>query len=152
MSWFDVLLVVHLLAVMVWVGGAFTGMLLGMRISGQGDVDAMARFCTAFAAVAGPLFGGASLLVLGTGIWMVADSPIEFSAQWISLGFLGWIVSTVLGATVVGRSWYGIGERLAEPRARLSVELAALARARRWTLLDLAVRVATIVVMVWQPT
>jgi hypothetical protein len=149
---FHALLFVHILAAAIWIGGALVGMLIGIMLAKQGDADVMSRFCIAFATIAGPVFGGSALVVLGTGIWMVADSPIEFGALWVSLGFAGWLVATVMGATIVGMTWTRVGTLLQEPGATIEGVQRTLTKAVRFTWLDLIIRIAVVLIMVWRPT
>lgn len=112
----------------------------------------MGAFCAAFAQVAGPLFGGSAILVLISGAWMVAlDGYPNFDAAFVSIGFVGWFVSLVLGATIVGRSWFKIGQQLSAPDATMDALSGLFSRAYLWTTVDLAIRIAVVVVMVWQP-
>jgi uncharacterized membrane protein len=149
----QLLLFVHLLAVVVWLGGAFVGTMIGVRLRKAGDTAAMASFCNAFANVAGPLFGGSGILVLLTGIGMVAkDDAFAFSDLWISIGFTLWLVSMVLGAAVVGRRWYLIGTALEQDGATLAEHEPAIRKAVAFTHVDVLVRVVAVFVMVWRPT
>lgn len=150
MSWFEILLVIHILAAMVWIGGAIVGTLIGQFIAQSGDAGAMSRYCIAFASIAGPAFGGSSLIVLGSGIWMVADSSIEFGALWVSLGFAGWLVSMIMGATVVGMTWTKVGRQLADG-ASMDATQPLISKAVRLTWIDLLIRIAVVVLMVWRP-
>lgn len=149
---FHALLFVHIIAAAIWIGGALVGMLIGIFLAKQGDADVMSRFCTAFATIAGPVFGGSAMVVLGTGIWMVADSGIEFSAMWVGLSLGGWLVATVLGATIVGMTWTRVGRELREPGATIEGVQPLLSKAVRWTWVDLTIRIAVVLLMVWQPT
>lgn len=152
MTWYQVLLTFHILATMLWIGGAIAGTAIGMVLRKQGNTGAMGAFCVAFATVAGPLFGGSAMLVLITGIWMVALSGgYDFDAAFVSVGFVGWFVSLVLGATIVGRSWFKIGLQLREPDADITTMGAVFNRALLWTAVDLTIRIAVVFIMVWQP-
>lgn len=152
MSLFEFLFFVYLIAAMIWYGGALTGVLLGGQIRRSGDVQAFARFCAAFAQVAGPLFGGTALVVLVTGAWMVAlDGGPAFSDVWVMLVLGGWLVAMILGATAVGLSWTKVANALAEPGATLDGVRDLVSRAVAFSWLDLAIRTAVIFVMVWQP-
>ena len=152
MTLFQLLLFVHILAAMVWLGGALVGTLIGMLLRASGDAPAMGRFCTAFATVAGPAFGGSGLLVLLTGIGMVASEDyLEFSEPWISIGFAGWFVSMVLGATLVGGTWAKVGRQLTDGADLATVKPLA-DKAVLWTWVDLALRTVIVFVMVWRPT
>ena len=151
MTWFELLLFVHVLAAMLWIGGAVAGTVIGQRIRRSDDAAAMGRFCSAFADVAGPLFGGSSMLVLASGVWMVAlEGGPEFSDLWVTIGFVGWLASTVLGATAVGMTWMRIGQRL-QGGASLADVQPLLARAVPLTWLDVAIRTTVVLVMVWRP-
>jgi uncharacterized membrane protein len=153
MTLFQLLLFAHLVGVVIWLGGALVGTMLGMSLYKQGDATTMGRFCSAFATIAGPMFGGSALLVLGTGIWMTAmDGAPSFSDLWVSLGFAGWILSTVLGATVVGMTWMRIGQTLQADGAQMSDADALYAKAMRVTWFDIVLRTAIVLLMVWQPT
>ncbi|MCW2961282.1 MAG: hypothetical protein JWM25_1003 [Thermoleophilia bacterium] len=153
MTTFQLLLFLHILATIIWTGGAFVGMLLGLRLRDSGEASVMARFCEAFAQIAGPLFGGSALLVLATGIGMVAmDGAPEFTDLWVSIAMPGWLLTTVLGATVVGMSWSRLGVDLAKPDASLAALGPRISAAVRWTSIDLVLRTALILLMVWRPT
>ena len=63
MDLFDILLIIHILAAMIWIGGALVGMLIGIFLSKGDDATAMSKFCTAFATIAGkPPSSAASLM------------------------------------------------------------------------------------------
>lgn len=150
---FHALLFVHILAAMIWIGGALVGMLIGIFLARQGDASAMSKFCIAFASITGPAFGGSSLIVVGTGAWMVADSPsFEIGAMWVVLSLVGWFVSMLMGATVVGMTWVKVGRKLAEDGATIEATQPLLSRAIRLTRIDLVIRVAVVLLMVWQPS
>lgn len=153
MSLFDTLLFIYLIAVMTWYGGALTGVLLGGQIRRSGEVQAFAQYCAAFAQVAGPLFGGAALAVIVTGIWMVAlDGGPAFSDPWVIVVLGGWIVAAILGATAVGLSWTKVAIALSAPEATIEGAQRLIDRAVRFSWVDLAIRTAVVFVMVWQPS
>jgi hypothetical protein len=151
-SLFEFLFFVYLIAAMIWYGGALTGVLLGGQIRRSGDAQAFARFCGAFAQVAGPLFGGAAVVVLATGAWMVAlDGGPAFSDLWVMLVLGGWLVAMILGATAVGLSWTKVANALQQPGATIESVQGLVTRAVAFSWLDLAIRTAVVFVMVWQP-
>ncbi|MCW2972032.1 MAG: hypothetical protein JWN72_305 [Thermoleophilia bacterium] len=152
MSLIDLLLIVHLLAAMAWIGGAFVGTLIGLQLRKLGNVDAMARFCASFATVAGPLFGGAGLVVLLSGLGLVGKGYASFDDLWVGLAFLGWIVSMVIGASLAGRNWFRVGQELAAEGATFEAVAPRMSKALLWTWIDLGLRVLIVVDMVWRPT
>ena len=153
MTLFHVMLFVHILASMVWIGGAFMTMLVGNALRSRGDAPQLATYCAVLNRLSAPVFGAAALLVLATGVWMVIDSPAyDFSAMWISIGFTGWFLSSVLGTILMARAWGRVGTALEQPGATIAANDALLTRANVISWIDLLVRVAVVLVMVWRPT
>lgn len=153
MSLLEILLFVHILGVVIWLGGAAVGTMLGTFIWRHDDAPAMSRFCIAFASVAGPAFGGSSLIVLITGIWMTAlDGSPEFSDLWVVLGLAGWLISTIIGAGIAGTAWTKLGRQLQDDGATLGALTPLYRKAVRVTWFDVALRVALVLLMVWRPT
>lgn len=151
MTLFQVLLLIHILAVVVWLGGAFVALLIGGSLRRSGNTPAMAAYCAALAHLGGPVFGGSSLITLVTGIWMVGEGYPDWSMLWVNLGFGLWLVSTVMGAAFVGRSWHAVGIALAEPGASIDSQQPMIGRAVVLSWIDLAIRTLVVVVMVWRP-
>jgi uncharacterized membrane protein len=152
MTWYEILLVIHIVFMAIWFGAGVGVMLVGNQLQRIGDVGTFTKFCASLEKLGGPMFGGSSLVVLLSGIGMVArDGAPEFSDLWVSLGFAGWLVTAVLGAVVVGKSWAKIGHELAESGATFESVAPALRRARFWSWVDTGLRVAVIVDMVWKP-
>jgi uncharacterized membrane protein len=93
---YEVLLFIHILAAMVWVGGSIMLFIVTGRVDRTGDAQFRARFMTT-AAVVGPVIGASSFVVLGAGIWMVLErDAIELSQTWI------WLALILFGVTAIG--------------------------------------------------
>jgi len=97
----DILKLVHVVAVIVWVGGAF---MLGLvferaqRSKDEGTVLGLAKIAEF---VGKAVFNPAGIITLVAGIWLVIEvDAIEFSDAWISLGFLGVFLGAGLGMAV----------------------------------------------------
>jgi uncharacterized membrane protein len=89
MSWFQVLLFVHVAMAVAWVGGAFMLLVLGFRYSQSDDRSRMASFGQDIEWVAQRVFTPASLITFVTGVWMVVDSDFYgFGDDWIVMGLL----------------------------------------------------------------
>lgn len=152
MNLFEILLVVHILAVSVWIGGGLVGVLLGSRLRSTGETAPFASFCSAFATIGGPVFGGSSMLVVITGLWMVGDGYPQMSDPWVGIGLAGWLVSMLFGATVVGRAWHLIGRDLQSTDSTLADLQPRISRAVAFTYIDVALRALIVIDMVWRPT
>ena len=102
MTLYEVLLFVHIVAMAVWVGGSIMLGFLSSKLERSGDADYRARFARD-ANIVGPIIGVSAVLVLGTGIGMVLDSPaVELSQTWVWLGLAMFGVTAVVGAAYFG--------------------------------------------------
>jgi uncharacterized membrane protein len=81
---YDVLKYVHILAAMVWVGGAFTLQIYGIYVSRSSEPDAIARFGRDVAVVGGRVFPIASIVLLIAGVLMVLQRW-SFGQAWIQI-------------------------------------------------------------------
>lgn len=112
MSRYEVLRLVHVLSATLWVGGAITMRIVARRLA---DADPAHRL--GFARDQGHLiravFTPAATLILVTGVWMVAESPIfGFEQLWVVVGLFAVVASMAVahGYTL--------------PRASRAIELA----------------------------
>lgn len=97
MSLAEVLKLIHIVAVIVWVGGSFMLIVLlemSRRSSEEPTVLGLSRIGEN---VGKFVFNPAGILALAAGVWLVIEADFEFSEAWISLGFLGVILSAGLG-------------------------------------------------------
>jgi uncharacterized membrane protein len=96
-SKFEWLKLVHVVAAIVWVGGAAMTSLYGMRMANTASREERIAF-TKQTLFAGTVFSIASLILLGFGTWMVIDNPVwDFDQLWVTLGFIGIVVGAALG-------------------------------------------------------
>lgn len=102
MSWSEFLLFVHVTATAVWVGAGVALEVVGARFDKAGDPAAAAAYGKHTANLGEKLFMPCSILVLVTGILMVLDSRWEFQDAFIAFGIGAVIVSSVIGAAVLG--------------------------------------------------
>lgn len=99
---YDWLLTVHVLAVVMWVGGGVMLTLLGLMTIGLRDPIRLAQFARQAAFLGGTYFPPLSLMVLGFGLGMVEKSGLSYDLTWIQIGIAGWAASFVLGAGYLG--------------------------------------------------
>lgn len=99
---YEFLLAVHILAALMWVGGGVTMHLFGRRARSSGEVSRMVEF-TRDANLIGPRFyAPLSLILLVAGMLLVDEAGYEMSQTWITLAFIGWMVSFVIGVGFYG--------------------------------------------------
>jgi uncharacterized membrane protein len=106
---YETLKYVHILAAIVWVGGAFFTQLLGIRASRSSDATAIARTGQDIAVVGGRVFPIASIVLIIAGVLMVIDRW-SFSQAWIAIAFALWLVSLLTGVLYLGPRAARIGQ------------------------------------------
>jgi uncharacterized membrane protein len=123
------LLVFHILASMVWVGGLLTVTVQSMQVLRGRDPEALKRFISSLRVIGPRVFAPATVLVLGFGIWLVAESSeFAFGQGWVLFGLGLFATALVIGAVFQSR---------AAIRAERAVSSGDLDRAeielRRWS-------------------
>lgn len=151
MNAYGILKTVHVLSVIVWLGGVgaiWIGALRLGRAEQRTTLAALMPSVTRFGQrIAGP-FSGLTLLS-GIAVAAVADLWSQF---WIQLGFAGFVIAAIIGATMVRSSWAGLGKLLAAPAPSDAALAAAVRRARVSCWSYVLVLAAVVVIMVLKPT
>lgn len=112
---YDWLLVGHILAGMVWVGGVVVFASLAARVSRDDDPDAIARFVGDLRAIGLVTLAPAPVALLAFGVAMVADSDgWEFGQGWLQIGLALFAAALLIG--VVHQSRAGIAMERAVTR------------------------------------
>jgi uncharacterized membrane protein len=105
---YDWLLFLHILAAMVWLGGAAMLVALATYLLRRGEPPAVARFIASLRFV-GPLVLAPSVVaLLGLGIALVIDSDAwDFGQMWIILALALFAAAFVVGAVFQSRAALG---------------------------------------------
>jgi uncharacterized membrane protein len=140
----------HVLAVIVWVGGAITGTILNARVTAAEDAAAARAFAAHNEFFGRAVMGPAALATLLTGIGLMIVGRTG-APLWIFWGFVGVVGSMVIGGGMLGR-W---GQRLGQLRSSASPDARAIAdleqRMRVWTWITLLLLLTTVAAMVFKP-
>ena len=88
MSYYNVLLFLHIAGAVVWVGGGAALTILGTRFATV-DTPGLEGLFRQSAWLSSRVFTPASLVVLVAGILLVIEGPWSFSHLWVELGLLG---------------------------------------------------------------
>lgn len=99
---YELLLTIHVLAAVIWVGGGLAMHILGRRTLKRGESTEIYEFSKEINTVAMRLYAPTSLVLLIAGILLVNEAGYEFDQLWITLGFVGWIISFVVGIGYYG--------------------------------------------------
>src|SRR5687767_6572275 len=89
------LLTAHVVAAAVWVGGSVLALTLGYYLRGR-DIETRVEY-TRWTEWLGPrLFAPMSIIVIIAGP-LLADRLYDFDQTWLTLGFVGWGISFLIG-------------------------------------------------------
>ena len=101
MTLYEFLLTLHLLAVIVWLGGSWMLLILGLSVRSAG-VQRRVDYTRMTEKVPSIVFAIASIIVIGSGSWLVSEAGYDYSDTWITLGYAGWFVSFLFGVGFYG--------------------------------------------------
>ena len=111
MSWYELLLFLHVATAVIWVGGALMLLVLGYRYSKSDDPARMAAFGHDIDWVAKRVFIPSSLIAFVSGVWMVVDSDFwGFGDDWIVIGLLLYAVTFLAGLLFLGPESARVGQ------------------------------------------
>jgi uncharacterized membrane protein len=140
----DWLLLVHVLAGMVWIGGIVVLGAIGVRAVRDRDPDAPARFSATLRAIGPIVLAPAPVLLVGFGVWLVADSRVwAFDQRWVQVGLGLFGVAFLVGAAHQSRTAIAAGRASARGDRGEAVR-----QLRRW-LWGTALIVVLLVAAVW---
>jgi Predicted integral membrane protein (DUF2269) len=149
MSWYELLLSLHLLAIATWFGSGLAITAMGF-MSLRTGLEAFGAFTLPATKWAGRAHPAAGVVLLLTGFAMVADADWEFDA-WLILGLVGLVAAMGMGGAFIGRTADGIVKRI-EGGSITAEELSADARRLLlYTRIELVILVLVIVDMVAKP-
>src|SRR5918999_4860602 len=127
MTWYELLLFVHVSMAVIWVGGGMMLQVLGLRIAGARDHARTAAFGRDIEWIGTRVFAPSSLLAFVTGILLVADSDFyEITFGWILLSLLLYVVTFLTGLLLLGPESARVGTLLAEGSAEAGPRLLRL--------------------------
>jgi Predicted integral membrane protein (DUF2269) len=102
MTWYELLLFIHIAATVVWVGAGFAQLLIGQRYNSDGDSAAIQRFLGDQEWLAQRVFIPGSLTVVVFGIAIVIQSDAwTFGYLWIVIGLVGFAATFVTGLFMI---------------------------------------------------
>jgi uncharacterized membrane protein len=151
-TWYAALKVVHILAVVAWIGGAAALTTVMTRLAQVRDRATLAGLVPQTMKYSHTTGATSSLLVLITGIAMVAIGRIGFGTFWVGLGFAGILLHFVYGIVIMRKRAAALAAAVSATPSD-DARIAAAGRAVRvGGLIYLLIMTAVIVVMVVKPT
>ncbi len=97
MSYYEILLFLHLLTAIVWLGGGFMLQTLVIRAENAGDAVLLKKIAENAGWLAQRVFIPSSLAVLVLGVLLTIEGPWGFGDLWIVLGLAGYAASFLTG-------------------------------------------------------
>src|SRR5829696_3148359 len=102
MTWYELLLFLHVLAIATWFGSGLALTALGFITMRTGP-EAYGSFTVAAGNWASRAHPVAGVVLLLTGFGMVADADLDFDT-WLILGLIGLVVAMGIGGAFIGRT------------------------------------------------
>jgi hypothetical protein len=150
MSWYELLLTLHVLAMGLWFGSGIA--ILVMATRARSNATAFGTLAVNAGWWAGRAHPAAGVTLLLTGFAMVADADLDLGETWIWLAIVGLVIAFAIGGALIGRTSNaltkeieGAGGVLTEQSRPLADQLLLYAR------LELAVLVLVVADMVAKP-
>jgi uncharacterized membrane protein len=100
-DWYTAFMTVHVVFVVVWVGGGAILTVLGIRAERANDNGELVAIARQAAFLGHKVFAPAAIVVVAMGIAMVSNKDIGFNHFWIVFGLLGFLITFVLGIAVL---------------------------------------------------
>ena len=102
MTKFEFYLALHLIAIIVWLGGALVLQIMAIRAQGVADPQVKVYIFKTGNWIGQRFFLISSIVVLVTGLLMAAELDYSLGEPWISFGFAVIIASALLGSIFIG--------------------------------------------------
>lgn len=108
----DALLIIHILAVALWLGGSVMNGVLNAKVAATGDTGANATLARVETTLGTQFYMPMAVLTLlsGIGLVLVSDGAYSFGDVFVSVGFLAIIAAAVLGPV----KFQPLSERIAD--------------------------------------
>jgi uncharacterized membrane protein len=141
LTWYELWLFIHLLAAMVWIGGAVAIRVFGILTKRAADPAKSAFFAQSVSLMVTRVLAPAALVVLVAGIALVDNGGWDWSAPFVVWGLILWVAVSLVAFGYLGRAVGQAGARLAAegPSPALALRMRNLVWLSRALLLTLVV-------------
>ena len=101
MTTYEVLLTLHVLAAIVWLGGSIMILVLGY-MQRSAPIEQRVAYTKLTEKVGNRVFAPASIVLIVAGSFLVDEAGYDYGDTWVTLGYVGWFISFVLGVGFYG--------------------------------------------------
>jgi uncharacterized membrane protein len=148
---YRVLLFVHVMAVIMWLGAGIIFQVLAERAT-AGNNEGMIRTLVALGDTFGKTyFAPLTVVVLLSGLFMVFNGDLGFDHVFILGGLVGVITSGAIGATIIGPSSERLHEQIGAGEPIDDQALAVVTRMRNVGRFDFALMILVVFLMTYKP-
>ena len=147
---YELLLYVHVVCAVIWVGGALYAQLLAVRVNGAGGPDQLPELARHIEFIGSRVFVPAAVLLFLAGVAMTLDAW-SFGQTWIAVSVGLWILSAMAGAVYLGPRAKRVAALFDEEGPSSSAGRALLERIFLVSRLELAAFAVIIALMVFKP-
>ena len=145
----DWLVAIHILSAVIWVGGSFMTQLFAIRTQSHGP-QAMAVFSKDTEFLGQRTFLPASLILLGTGIWLISRDVFTLD-DWVVYGLIVIGISIVTGAGFLGPESGRLGKLIEERGGEDPEVQRRISRIFLVSRIELVLLVSVVLVMALKP-
>jgi uncharacterized membrane protein len=101
MTWYELLLFLHIAGAIIWIGGGFLFQVYGMVELRSGDAQTIARFAGNAGMIGERLFTPTALIVVLAGVGLMIDGSWPWGRLWVVFALVAYGLSFVLGVGVL---------------------------------------------------
>lgn len=151
MSLYEILLFGHVLAVIIWVGGATMFHVLAERVVASDDPARVSSLLAESEHLAKTYFIPSTLTALVLGVWLVLEGDWGFTEPFVIGGIVGIVTTIIIGAGILGPTSARLAARVTETGGLDQGVREGLAKLRNISRLDLVLLVIVVFLMTVKP-
>jgi uncharacterized membrane protein len=148
---YELLLFVHVMGAIIWVGGNVTIQAIGTRLRRSDDPVQMAQFAGHVEWVGTRILTPAAIVIVIAGVFMVLDAW-SFELLWVIIGIAGFIYSLVAGAVFLGPLSGRTGKMIQERGPEDPEVQSNLAKLFNFSRIELVILIIVVFAMTVKPT
>jgi uncharacterized membrane protein len=142
----------HILSVVVWVGGVLALNVLAVRVGRGPDRSVQAALLALSDTYGRAVIAPAGVLTLITGLLLVGEEDLAFSTFWVAWGLVGLFVSVILGATLIRATQADLRRLTESPSPDDTRRLAGQRRAAVLYAINVLILLSIVWAMIFKPT
>jgi uncharacterized membrane protein len=151
-TYYELLLFLHIVFAIVWLGSGLLLQVLGFRAVRASNLERIGGLLDDTHWLTNRLFVPSSLAVLVLGILLTIEGPWEFDQLWIVLGLVGYATTFLTGLLFISRQAQKVGAVIARDGGMSTAAVAETKRLFLISRVDLVVLYTVVLDMALKPT